>query len=495
MSRKISVLMVEQIKELKAQGKPIRKISEILGISRNTVRRYLRGDDNTTKGGCIDEKPEGDTDWKSRLPWQEILKKRRSGFQVNILHEQYCSKDVSYWSFGRALKKLDSIDPVAQVSIPQIHKAGEKVQVDYSDGLALYDYKTGKTRKTQLFCGVLAFSGYTFGQFSMTQSLASFIRSHEDMWSYFGGVAPYVVPDNLKAGVKKAHRYDPEINPTFCDFGNHCGFAVLPARPYRPRDKGLVETTIGAIQRSFYQQYREHRFYSLEDLNRAFARFLEAFNNKVMKDHGVSRLERFQAEKMLLKPLPKNRYELVEWKEAKVHPDCHIQIQHCYYSVPFKYVGQIVRVKKSNHQIQIFAQDLQVIASHKLSSRKGYRSTIDSHFPEKKLQACRFEIKQALSKAHAIGPKMSELAKNIFSGPHPLTGLRKAQGMLRCWGKDDIDQEAMEYAAGQCLTFAKYKTDYFRQCALSFRSHNRAKLLAPVRSADDICLHSQGVHS
>ena len=88
-----------------------------------------------------------------------------------------------------------------------------------------------------------------------------------------------LVVDNLKSGIKKAHRYDPDVNPTYCDYGNHQGFAVLPARPYTPRDKACVEATIGAIQRSFFQQVRNCAFYSLDEINRAFRVFLGEFNS------------------------------------------------------------------------------------------------------------------------------------------------------------------------------------------------------------------------
>ena len=179
---------------------------------------------------------------------------------------------------------------------------------------------------------------------------------------------------------------------------------MLPTRPYRPRDKGKVEANIGAIQRSFMQEIRDTKFYCIDELNLAFKNFLSAFNQRKMKDYGVSRFERFQSEKELLLPLPRIRYDLVNWHEAKVHPDCHIQVGHCYYSVPFRYIGQMVRVKKSSSLLEIFSQTLDPLACHNLLKTKGCRSTVDSHFPEQKLQASRFEIKQAIAKAQAMGP-------------------------------------------------------------------------------------------
>ncbi len=116
-------------------------------------------------------------------------------------------------------------------------QAGEKIHIDYTDGISIYDAKTGKELKTQLFVGTLAFSSYFYAEFCWDQKQASFLKVQENMWRFLGGVTPYLVVDNLKSGVSKAHLYDPDVNPTYCDFANHYNFAVLPARPYTPRDK------------------------------------------------------------------------------------------------------------------------------------------------------------------------------------------------------------------------------------------------------------------
>lgn len=142
----------------------------------------------------------------------------RHGYATRLLDQ---APEVSYWSFNRFLKKQMITDPLSQVTIVQKHVPGEKVQIDYTDGLLIFNRLTSKTRKTHLFVGVLTFSDYTFGRFCFDQKLPNFLRCHEAMWHYFGGVTPYIVPDNLKSAVSKAHRYDPQINPTYCDFANH----------------------------------------------------------------------------------------------------------------------------------------------------------------------------------------------------------------------------------------------------------------------------------
>jgi transposase len=193
----------------------------------------------------------------------------------------------------------------------------------------------------------------------------------ENSFRYFGGVTSYVTVDNQKAAVDRAHWYDPDVNPTFVDFANHWGFAVIPARPERPRDKGANESGIGVVQRQFFQEVRERTFYSLSELNNAFREYLEVLNNAVMKDWGVSRRERFEGERHLLKPCPNQNWEQSDWRKAKVHADCHVQVLKKFYSVPFKFVGREVRVRLTTKLIEIFDEDLNpLFARLKKSAKK-----------------------------------------------------------------------------------------------------------------------------
>ena len=479
--RVIHVTYQKQIQELLAQGKSIRKIAESLQIARNTVKKYagLHAHETETAPSC--------PAWASGLNWGEIEQRFQSGIQIKQLHAEYAPGMISLSTFYRRFKTMrqSSLKP----TIPMNHKPGERAQIDYCDGIDIIDPVTCKIQKTQLFVGVLPFSSYCYAEFSFNQKQISFLHSHENMWRYFGGVTPYVVIDNLKSGVSKAHIYDPERNQTYCDFGNHYGFAVLPARPRRPRDKGVVEATVQALQKSFYQKHNRHTFTSLGELNSSLRQFLKTFNNRIMKDYGVSRWQRFEQEKDLLLALPKDRYDLKEWSLAKVHPDCHIQVKHCFYSVPFQRVGQQVRVRISTALIEIFDLEGNALAAHSRPSGRGKRVTVDAHFPEERLQASRFEIKQAKAKAAAIGPKTQELMDILFGGPRPLVNLRKAQGLLRFFGKDGIDNDAMEYAASQCITFQKFRLSFYRDCATSFAQQRfRSKRQAPRRDNSSLCL-------
>ena len=483
-TERISSRMQSQIRILLKEGRSIRKVAQALGISRQSVRKFML--EPVSEAAC-GEMATAEQAWFGPLNWTTIAESFGKGVTAKQLHAEF-APEQSYWTFWRHLRKRVEHHP--GVALRMTHTAGERAEVDYADGVSIADATTGVVRKTHLFCGVLPFSAYTFGEFVENQKLGSFIASHERMWRYFGGVTPYVVIDNLKSGVSKAHRYDPDLNPTYCEYANHTGFAVLPARPYKPRDKASVEAAIGAIQRGFYQEVREQQFYSLAMLNAVFGEYLRRFNDGVMKDYGSSRVARFAVERAVLKPLPLNSFELSEWRECKVHPDCHIQVERNFYSVPYRAAGNSVRVRISNKLVEVFSNDSESLATHARLSGTGRFSTQEAHYPDKKLGIKRFEVKSAQAHAERIGPKTLALVESLISADYPLRHLRRIQGILRLFESRHVSALAMEYAATQAMLFAKPRLAYIKSCAEHFDANGtRLTLVAPARSDEDLFLH------
>jgi transposase len=477
-----SVRMQAQIKRMAAEGYSLRSISRILKLSRKTIRKYL---DTTPRETSLP------APWIRTVDWEYVRREvYGKGTTIKQIHAEV-APDETYINFWRAFREhVPQEASPSEVTIRLHHKPGEKVQVDFCDGIPITDPLTGKTTKTHFFCGVLSFSSYAFGEFVLNQKLLTFIGVHERMFAYFGGVTPYVVVDNLKSGVHRAHLYDPDVNPTFCDFSNHQGFAVLPARPRTARDKAAGESGIGVTQRGFFQEVRNRTFYSLAELNAAFRNYLERLNHAVMKDYGVSRAQRFEPEKKLLRPLPDSRFELREWRHPKVHPDCHIQVDKNFYSVPFVYVKQKVRVRVTEKMIEVFNQDDQPIAVHRRLRGIGLFSTFDAHYPEAKLSVARFEVHHAKEQAERLGPHVVQLVDELLSGNHPLRHLRRVQGILRLGKSHPITPEALDHACLQALTFRKTRLAYVKACALYFVAHGRRPHgVPPQRSLDSVHLH------
>lgn len=304
-------------------------------------------------------------------PWvHQELKKR--GVTRWLLWEEYragCPEGVGYSRFCQLFMQYQGkLDPVMR----QTHPAGETLFVDYA-GMTIpwCDQVTGECFEAQIFVASLGASSYTFAQASRSQKLPDWITSHVHAFRFFDGVTEVIVPDNLKSGVNKAHRYDPEINPTYQDLANHYGVAVLPARPHHPQDKGTVEINVKGVEQRVLAPLRYRQFFSIAEINAAIRPLLESYNARPFQKMPGSRLSEFQVvDQPTLKALPDQPYEYAQWKKARVGIDYHIAFEYHYYSVPHRYLKQEVDCRITKSSIQCFLKG-KLIAAHPRCYRKG----------------------------------------------------------------------------------------------------------------------------
>jgi hypothetical protein len=248
------------------------------------------------------------------------------------------------------------------------------------------------------------------------------------------------------------------------------GFAVLPARPRTPHDKACVEGAIGIIQDGFFARVRNRVFTSLFELNQELRAYLAELNSAVMKDYGVSRLDRFEEEKKHLQKLPPCGFVFTEWKSSKVHPDCHIQVGKNFYSVPHAFVGLVVRVRLSKKLIEIFSDDAEPIATHARITGEYRYATDPRHYPEAKFATASFGIHQAQAFAKRVGPETERLVEHLFALSHPLKYLRRVQGILRLVEKKRVSVAALEYA---CKIALMHKNTRFATVEAIAKHHDR----------------------
>jgi transposase len=164
-----------------------------------------------------------------------------------------------------------------------------------------------------------------------------------------------LVPDNLKSGVSKACKYEPDLNPTYSDMAEHYGCAILPARPYRARDKAKVETGVLIAQRWILAVLRHRTFYSLAELNSAIRECLEHLNTRPLRQAKKSRRELFEAiDRPHALPLPQRPYEYAEWYKARVQLNYHVEIDRHYYSVPFQLLHERLDVRLTATVVEAF---------------------------------------------------------------------------------------------------------------------------------------------
>src|SRR3954467_14576684 len=217
------------------------------------------------------------------------------------------------------------------------------------------DGHTGQIIPVQIFVAVLGASSFTYAVAVWSQKLPDWIAAHVRAFAYFGGAARQTVSDNLKAGVIKASFQEPTINRTYADMARHYRTAIVPARPYKPRDKAKVEVGVQVVGRWILARLRHRRFFSLAELNATIRALLDELNDRPMRGWGMSRRTLFQQlDKPALRSLPPLAYEYAEWKRCRVGLDYHVEIAKQYYSVPHQLLRQEVEARITAATIEIF---------------------------------------------------------------------------------------------------------------------------------------------
>jgi transposase len=292
--------------------------------------------------------------------------------------QQYPNRCYSYSQFcDRYLNWLKK----QKRSMRQTHKAGEILFVDYAGRtVPIVNATTGEMRKAQVFVAVMGASNYIYAEATETQSLPDWLMSHVRAFAFLGGTPQIVVPDNLKSGVSKACRYDPDVNPSYQQLAAHYGVAIVPARPRKPQDKAKAEVGVQIIERWILARLRHHTFFSLAELNQCIKALLAEVNSRPFKQLPGNRMQSFEAlDRPALKPLPKYPYQYTEIKTVKMGVDYHAQYDQHFYSVPHHLVGEKLELHATDNLIEIFFHGKR-IASHVRSYRAG-ATTVAAHMP------------------------------------------------------------------------------------------------------------------
>lgn len=379
------------------------------------------------------------------------------GVTRELLHQEYqqnsgSTKTISYTEFCRQYRQFKK---TLKPSMRQTHIAGEKIFVDYAGPIVgIYNSETGEVQQAVIFVGVLGASNYTYAEATLTRSLPDWMGSHVRMLEYFGGVSEMLIPDNEKSAVNKACYYDPELNPNYTAFAAHYNTAVIPTRPYHPKDKAKVEVAVQVVERWILARLRHHKFFSLAELNETIARLLEALNDKPFKKLTGSRRSHFESyEKARLKPLPKNRYEFVVIKKVQVNLDYHVEVNEHYYSVPHHHLGKTVEYHLSENSVSLFYEG-QRIAIHKRSHTKGGVTTDTDHMPQAHKRHHEWTPDQFARWGESVGHSAFEIANYLIKNkPHPECCYRIHLGLMNLKKKYGASrlEEACKYALSQQL--------------------------------------------
>lgn len=351
-----------------------------------------------------------------QLLWEEYRQAHPDGYR----YSRFC------YLYQRWRSKLD-------VVLRQEHKAGEKMFVDWAGAtIPVHDRHTGEVGQALLFVAALGASSYTWAEAMRDQQMESWLRGHVHAFEHFHGIPALAVPDNTKTGVSRAHRYDPDLNPTYYNFAQHCGFGIVPARPRKPRDKAVVENAVQVAQRWIVAALRHRKFFSLEELNVAIGELLTKLNHRPFRKKEGSRAGLWESvDRPALKPLPTEPFDLSQWSRARVNIDYHVAFNSNFYSVPYNLVHELVEIRSTPTTVEILHKGVRV-ASHPRGRGDGKAITNHEHRPKSHRAHLEWTPSRMVHWASTIGPNTARLFQRIMDDkPHPEMGYRGCLGIIR----------------------------------------------------------------
>jgi len=369
--------------------------------------------------------------------WEEIhLEHKTKKISLQVLWEEYLAIHPDGYCYGHFCNLYQSYSKVLHISMRQLHKAGDKMFVDYcGDTAKIIDRNTGQEKKAQIFVAVLGASNYLFAEATWSQSSEDWISSHVHALEFFGGVPKAIVPDNLKSGVTKANYYDPDINIAYSEFAEHYSTAILPARVRKPKDKSKAECGVQYVQNWLFPQLRDIKFFTLSDLNKKINELVIKLNQRSFKKLSGCRISMFEnIEKAALQPLPNIMYEYSDWKHAKVNIDYHVEYKKFFYSVPWQNAHARVTIRATTTTVEVFAKDIR-IASHLRKDSGDRYTTLTEHMPPHH-KFVKWSPSRLISNGEKIGNPVKIVVEKILnSKKHPEQGFRSALGIFRLGSK------------------------------------------------------------
>lgn len=463
-----------RILRLHNSGKSKRFISTLLGISRNTVTKYL--DFFSVCGLSYDEimrlsdkqledmfepktneNPENLNKLLELLPvYDKELKK--PGMTKRKLWERYLKEypgGYRYTQFCFYFKKWKkSSSPTMRLH----HKAGDSMFVDFAGKkLNLVDKKTGEKTDVEVFVAIMGASQYTYMEATMSQRKEDFISCVENALYYFNGVPKGIVPDNLKSAVTKTNAYEPQLNEAFEDFADHYDTVVFPARIRKPRDKSLVEGVIRILYQRVYVPLQTNVFQAIEDLNLAILKELDKHNKTPLTNKRYSRWDLFeQMERNLLKPLPSCHYQMKEYAVGTVYRHCHVYLpkdKH-YYSVPHYYIGSKVKIIYTQKTVEIYS-NYDLIATHERDQTPHAYTTVPEHLTQNQKHYLELNPEKLLEEAEEVGTYTNQfIAKILEEGKYPAKAYRSCSGILQLANK--VGTVRVENACRRALDYGTH---------------------------------------
>ncbi|MEQ9379109.1 MAG: IS21 family transposase [Imperialibacter sp.] len=466
MSKTLDPMDLQQIIRLHLDGLSNRSIGQTLGISRNTINRYLQlfdGSeytlsellefDQTTLREQFTVKTTIDNerfDELMRYLGHVHQQRAHPGFTFQYHYQEYRANSTHPYSYTQYMAHYRAKYAREKGSMKLDHKAGHEMFVDFTGKkLSIVDHQSGEIKEVEVFVAILPCSQYTYVEACNSQKRGDFLSCLANALVFFGGVPKAIVSDNLKSAVTKASKYEADINRSLKEFALHYSCAINPTRSYSPQDKALVENAVHLVYQRIFYPIRQMTFFSLGDLNAEIRKHLNTYNDLLFQRKEASRRELYQSlDRGYLKPLPNDQYQLKNYTRAKVQKMGYVYFSpdKTYYSVPYRYIGSQTQIHYTNDWIEVFYNH-QRIASHHRNPVKGAYLTNKDHLSSAHKAYSQWSPNFFRMKGGTHGEAVEAFMKGLFANAdYPEVNYKRANGILqmgKTYGSEKLNKACL----------------------------------------------------
>lgn len=470
MANNLTMADIIRIRTLAKAGWSLRKVARELGHDRATVRKYAfeEPDPPPQSEGGEDSKPAistaGSTGRSAGRPSacepyrqriETLLERGLTADRIwRELRDEHGFKN-SYESVKRFVRKLTTAVPKRVWRMEC--EPGEEAQVDF--GVARTIRRAdGKLGYGNVLRVTLSFSRKGYTETVPYQNTECFVRALENAFRHFGGVPATLRIDNLKAAVKKADWYDPDLNPKIVAFAEHYGTAIIPTRPYTPQHKGKVESDVAYVKSS---ALKGREFTSINRQNE----HLRAWETNVAdkRIHGTTRKQvdaHFEEhERAALRPLPPDLFPCYQEGQRLVHRDSYIEVSRAYYQVPPEYIGRRLWVRWDGRMVRIFDDKMQPVVKHVRLEAGKFSQCLGARGARK--DKPHYTSLYWIERAALIGTSAEKWATALARN-RPDHCIRVIQGLLSLRESGKHPAEAIDRACAAALDTSEFTLGYLK---------------------------------
>lgn len=438
---------IELIKKYHFKGYSKLKISRILGLSRNTVKKYIKEELSISH-----EQSSRDKDLTSLFS-KINSELGKVGVTRHILWQEYIEANPDGFSYSRFCRKLKAYRKSQDVTLRINHKAAHTLSVDFAGKKIPYTNGKGQLKYAEVLVCTMPYSSRTFAVALSSQRQEDFIQGLNQALLYMGGLPKVIQSDNLKSFVIKSDRYEPSFNELCIQLSTYYGIDLSATRVGKPKDKASVERHVGIIYNKVYAPLRNEKFRNINQINLAIRPFLDKMNDAKLQGKSHSRNELFiRDEKPHMPSLPSKLFELKKSTRAKVQRNYHVILGEDWhqYSVPYNYVGKQTQIVYTSTLVEIYCES-ERIAVHPRDSRYQAYSTYAAHMPEshKKYHEQRgWDANYFIDKAEKIGPNTKWVITQLLEKKQLIEQTyNSCLGLIRL--KDKFGTERLELACAK----------------------------------------------